>query len=56
MLPFAELGDDGSRYDSAAMLHRDGRLAGIYGKVHVPHPVEHEPGRSNPAARVLNSV
>ena len=47
VLPFAELGDDGGRYNSAAMLQRDGRLAGIYRKVHVPRPVEYEPGRSN---------
>jgi predicted amidohydrolase len=47
VLPFAEIGDDGERYNSAALLHRDGRLAGLYRKVHVPRPVEYEPGRSN---------
>jgi predicted amidohydrolase len=47
VLPFAEVGDDGGRYNSAAMVHRDGRLAGLYRKVHLPHPVEYEPGRRN---------
>jgi predicted amidohydrolase len=47
VLPFAELDGHRRRYNSAAMVDRTGRLAALYRKVHVPHPVEFEPGRFN---------
>lgn len=37
VVPIAEAGDDGAYYNSAAVIGQDGRFAGTYRKMHIPH-------------------
>jgi N-carbamoyl-D-amino-acid hydrolase len=44
-LGYAELTDDGHRYNTTMLVERDGTIVGRYRKVHVPGHEEHEPWR-----------
>lgn len=44
-LGYAELTDDGHRYNTQILVDRDGSTVGHYRKVHVPGHAEHEPDR-----------
>lgn len=45
-LGYAELTDEGRRYNTTILVERDGRFVGRYRKVHVPGHEHHEPWRS----------
>jgi predicted amidohydrolase len=45
-LGFAELTPDGHRYNSAVLVERDGRIVGVYRKVHLPGHEEPEGWRA----------
>lgn len=44
-LGYAELTDDGHRYNTQILVERDGTIVGKYRKVHLPGHREHEPWR-----------
>lgn len=44
-LGYAELTDDGHRYNTQILVERDGGIVGKYRKVHLPGHAEHEPER-----------
>jgi predicted amidohydrolase len=44
-LGYAELAPGGHRYNSQVLVERDGRIVGIYRKVHIPGHEHHEPDR-----------
>ena len=44
-LGYAELSDDGHRYNTTILVERDGSIVGRYRKVHLPGHEEHEPWR-----------
>ncbi|MEX2622310.1 MAG: nitrilase-related carbon-nitrogen hydrolase [Acidimicrobiia bacterium] len=69
-LGYAELTDDGHRFNSQILVERDGSTVGIYRKVHIPgheqnepwRPFQHaerhffEPGEEFPVWRAFNSI
>ena len=44
-LGYAELTDQGERYNAQVLVERDGSIVGTYRKVHIPGHDEHEPHR-----------
>lgn len=69
-LGYAELTDDGHRFNSQILVERDGSTVGIYRKVHIPgheqdepwRPFQHaerhffEPGKEFPVWRAFNGI